>query len=123
MNLALLQFLFIEMSRQHASPSHRQWRCPQQVAKDGIFVSPGQLAVEHFGGEAAVVQLQIVGFVPVPNPWPEEHNVTDPELLVARQREVGALSGGYHRKLDEAVCMDLRRLRLDMAAGGGKHAF
>jgi hypothetical protein len=86
-------------------------------------VCPGQLPVEHFGGEAAVVQLQIVGFVPVPNPWPQEHNVTDPELLVARQREVGALSGGDDRKLDEAVGMDLDWRCLDVAAGGGKHPF
>lgn len=86
-------------------------------------MGPGQLPVEHFGGEAAVVQLQIVGFVPVPNPRPQEHNVTDPELLVARQREVGALSGGDDRKLDEAVRMDLRRLCLNVAAGGSKHAF
>jgi hypothetical protein len=123
MNHAVAQRLVVEMCREHAASSQGQWRAPQQVAKDGVFVCPGQLTVEHLGGEAAVVQLQIVALVPMPNPWPKEHHVTDSELLVAGQREVRPLSGGDDRELDEAVCMNLDRLSLDVAAGGGKYPF
>jgi hypothetical protein len=59
MDQAVLERRGIEGRDQHAASSHRQRPGPEQVAEERVLPGPGQLPVEQFGAEAAVVRLQV----------------------------------------------------------------
>ena len=56
-------------------------------------MGPGQFTVEHLDVEAAVVQLQLVSLIAVPDAWAEEHNITTLQRSLS-ERGV-ALQGGH----------------------------
>jgi hypothetical protein len=78
--------------------------------------------VEQLGAEAAVVQLQVLGVVAVPDAGAQEHDVAGAELLAAGQGPLDGLPPGDDGDLDEAVRVVLLQLLVDPGARIGENA-